>query len=187
MPKEPLEKEAFLRKIYGGKQFHIYTAYLEQNQQFEGNYDLIVNNISSSLNKSSTQEKHNCSLNLSANTKNYSPLLTRSCTSECMIPKYWATELYNIFANFKPTNSIFRLQNEVMNIEMCNLCTGLPIQNNHPGVCTDKLQFMNNLAIHYQHVRTIVRMVYNVEVLPIFTINYGSMELLFLALTRMIR
>ena len=104
---------------------------------------------------------------------NKQDILTRPCDQECQIPKFWATRILNEFHKLKPTLSIDELNERFLEFESCEGCNGDYNKCTLGLNCNDNLQFLNKIAIHYQHLRTVVRKFYHIRsiLIAIFQCN----------------
>lgn len=171
------DKEVFLREVYGGRQFHLKSNEPKIYKCSEFMYSDPNNNSNNVPNRNCCSQPVTTNPNdiqitnlietltqADLHEKSDKITLTRSCNSNCIIPQYWATNLYNNFKTIQPVFDLKFMQNNIFNLEYCNVCSNPEqVQCTDVQNCTDTINVLNYLSIHYQHIRTITRKLYRIR------------------------
>jgi len=183
---DPISTEQLLRSDYGGKQFH-----LKSNdpaiEKFRYGYIDFNNNCLSNHQSCSQPTTHNSNpvqkiieqisqtLHISRKLPEPPPLFGRYCDNRCNIPNFWASRLYANLMTIYPVSNFKLLQNNLVNFEKCFQChQSLNKQCQSIETCCDNFRVINSLSDHYQGLRTISRLLYQVRAVNLHLIKIDN-------------
>jgi ATP-dependent DNA helicase PIF1 len=169
---EKHQHENFLRKIYGGRQLHINSAFTYYPKENNSNISDIKNRPQSQIIQSSTNpcciDQRNILTQPQSVNNNQS---SAECNSTCSIRIDWATRLFNFFKRLANAKSYTNMKKAFIEFEFCNKCNGDYNKCVNNSTCQDLLFSLSVTAVHYQHLRTIVRRLYEIRALNIYIIQ----------------
>jgi ATP-dependent DNA helicase PIF1 len=164
-------REDFLRKMYGGRQVHINSAYYEpkssipsdckENQLYQSQ-KVISESVPIARDERKVQSQ-NCTID-------NKPLLV-GCNQSCIISIDWATRLFAFFSRLSRAKSYSNMREAFIQLELCTKCNGDYNKCSNSLTCEDLLFTLNVTATHYQHLRTIIRRLYEIRALNIYIIQ----------------
>jgi len=96
-------------------------------------------------------------------------ILVRKCDSNCKFAKHWATKLHNSLRNLDPIKNFNFIQRDILDLEYCNKC----FEETYPECearekCKDIIKLLRDLAPHFQHIRSLLRRIYNIRSINIW-------------------
>ena len=148
---------------FGGEPYHISTSYNEQKNSFEF----------TEINEQSKTQIYNCSkLAISSPRHAFTQDIPqvgstsytryRPCDQICVIPKFWATQLFEKLKNLQMSYKFGIIQERFIKFETCT-CNGSFEECKNKENCTDNLRIINNIAKHYPHLCTLLRKIYMIR------------------------
>jgi hypothetical protein len=170
--------ENFYRKIYGGTQCHILSAYHDNTDElnfFYGKGNNLEPQSQPVLRHQGfsilSQINNLKAFSLEANANDVAYAI---CSPNCAIPKLWGTKINKFLSQLNNAKCFNSIQRILIMAESCNICKGL--YNKCPDLdqCTVLFYFINCTAAHYQHLRSIIRKLYLIRSLNLAIINVNN-------------
>ena len=180
----PLATETLLRSEYGGEQFHLKSnepTFMKIRYGYIDFNNNCTTNQTSCSQPASTETADQVqaitkrlfeSLTLGIPKNNIPKLMGRYCDARCNIPNFWASRLFVNLQTIYPVSNFKLLQNNIVNFETCSRCNQSTrnqcIEIQH---CNDNFRNVLELSKHYQGIRTLSRLLYQIRSLNLLLIH----------------
>ena len=91
----------------------------------------------------------------------------------CKLPLDWGIKLHLSLKKLsKCCNDYSKLRKELINLEFCDNCSTYSlkciINSNGTLICSDILHVLSSLSLHFQHIRTLQRLLYEIRSINIW-------------------